>query len=221
LVALCSSHPTIVGALPGITIDQMCAWLFDLDGVLVNSTPAYRAAWARWAQEHGVAEAAVWSDAHGKRPEDIIRRVSPDLNVSDALIAFDRALAAEADGCKAMPGAGRCPDALVSGSWAIVTSGRRAHVRACLAHCDLPTPAVLVCGDDISRGKPARECFSAPRSVCVSSLPAASSSRMRLQASTPHGPRGCQRSGSPPRTMPPSLPAQMRSTLRSVTSSPA
>lgn len=99
-------------------------WLFDLDGVLVDSGRAYRAAWARWAEEHGIDEAAIWADAHGKRPEDIIRRVAPALSVGDTLIAFDKALADAADGCKAMPGAMECLHALTPRSWAIVTSGR-------------------------------------------------------------------------------------------------
>jgi len=142
-----------------VTLDRMLVWLFDLDGVLVDSGPAYRAAWGRWAEDHGIDEAAIWSDAHGKRPEDIIRRVAPDLNVGDALTAFDKALTATADGSKAMPGAVECLAALTPRSWAIVTSGRGLHVRACLKQCGLPMPAVLVCGDEISRGKPDPECF--------------------------------------------------------------
>ena len=135
------------------------ALLFDLDGVLVDSVPAYRIAWAHWAADHGVDEAVVWSDAHGRRPEDIIRRVAPDLQLDDALPAFDKAFAAASGACKAMPGAVECLSALLPRSWAIVTSGRSSHVRACLQRCGLPAPTALVCGDEISRGKPDPECF--------------------------------------------------------------
>lgn len=140
-------------------MDRMVAWLFDLDGVLVDSGPAYRGAWARWAEDHGIDEAAIWSDAHGKRPEDIIRRVAPDLSVGDAVTAFDTALAARARWVRSDAGAVECLAALAPRSWAIVTSGRGLHVRACLKQCGLPAPFVLVCGDDISRGKPDPECF--------------------------------------------------------------
>ena len=134
--------------------------LFDLDGVLVDSAAAYRAAWARWAANHDIDEAAIWSDAHGRRPEDIIRRVAPDLALDDALRTFEKAFAAAAGACKAMPGALECLSALPPGSWAIVTSGRSALVRACLQQSGLPAPAALVCGDEISRGKPDPECFT-------------------------------------------------------------
>jgi sugar-phosphatase len=139
--------------------------LFDLDGVLLDSVPAYRRAWARWASEYGVQEAAIWSDAHGRRPRDIIERVAPTLQIERALVAFDRALEAERDGCTAMPGATECLRSLNS-PWAIVTSGRRRHVEASLRAVGLPSPPVLVCGDDVSRGKPHPDGFlAAPRAL--------------------------------------------------------
>ena len=39
------------------------ALLFDFDGVLVDSTPAYRAAWSEWARTYGANEAHIWADA--------------------------------------------------------------------------------------------------------------------------------------------------------------
>lgn len=137
----------------------MTAWLFDLDGVLVDSVDAYRSAWRRWAEDRGISESAVWSNAHGKRPEDIIRRVAPESDICAALQAFDETLAESAAECKAIPDAAECLAVLEPHRWAIVTSGRRAHVLACLQHCSLPVPFVLICGDEISRGKPDPECF--------------------------------------------------------------
>ncbi len=139
----------------------MGAWLFDLDGVLVNSVAAYSSAWRRWAKERGISESAIWVDAHGKRPEDIIGRVTSGSDLESGLRAFDEALAAAAAACKPMPDAVECLATLDPGSWAIVTSGRRGHVRACLQHCGLPVPRVLVCGDEVSRGKPDPECYLA------------------------------------------------------------
>lgn len=134
--------------------------LFDLDGVLVESGPAYRSAWASWAALHGVDETQIWADAHGRRPEEIIRRVAPELDFTEALVAFDSALEAEtAAGCRAMPGAADCLAAMPRSRWAIVTSGRSDHVRACLTLCGFPAPSALVCGDEVSPGKPDPECF--------------------------------------------------------------
>jgi sugar-phosphatase len=134
------------------------ALLFDLDGVLLDSIAMYRHAWAGWAAEHGVEEAAIWTDAHGRRPEDIIARVAPMIVLAEGLAVFDACLAAETGRCVAMSGAADCLLAL-EGPWAIVTSGRREHVHECLRCCELPTPPVLVCGEDTARGKPDPEGF--------------------------------------------------------------
>ncbi len=40
--------------------------LFDLDGVLVDSTPAVARVWAGWAREHGFAPDEVVKKAHGR-----------------------------------------------------------------------------------------------------------------------------------------------------------
>lgn len=40
------------------------ALLFDLDGVLLDSVPAYRRAWATWAGQYGIEEATIWADYH-------------------------------------------------------------------------------------------------------------------------------------------------------------
>ena len=44
------------------------ALLFDLDGVLIDSTPAVARVWHRWAVEHGFDPETVVHMAHG-RPE--------------------------------------------------------------------------------------------------------------------------------------------------------
>lgn len=149
--------------------------LFDLDGVLVDSTSVYRAAWARWATTHGVAEERIWADAHGRRPQDIVRRVAPALNLVAALDEFDSALEDHLKaGCEVMPGARECLARLSAWQWAIVTSGRRRHVNVLLAGCGLPMSSVLVCGEDTPRGKPdpsgfllAMHRLAAPRASCT------------------------------------------------------
>lgn len=88
----------------------MGAALFDLDGVLVDSTAIYRRAWAVWAAAHGVQEAAIWADAHGRRPQDIISRVAPGAVLAEALAEFDACLdtataSAELPRCRAQPSA--------------------------------------------------------------------------------------------------------------------
>ena len=51
--------------------------LFDLDGVLVDSTPAVARVWAWWARQHGFDADKVVREAHGKPSIATIRELLP------------------------------------------------------------------------------------------------------------------------------------------------
>ena len=53
-----------------------------------------------------------------------------------------------------MEGAAHLLQLLPSGSWAVATSGTRATATARLHGAGLPEPAVLICAEDVVRGKP-------------------------------------------------------------------
>ncbi|MEU0561231.1 hypothetical protein [Dactylosporangium sp. NPDC006015] len=42
--------------------------MFDVDGVLVDSYPAYRRIWSRWADHRNLDPDLIWSYTHGRRP---------------------------------------------------------------------------------------------------------------------------------------------------------
>lgn len=134
--------------------------LFDLDGVLIDSLPVYRDAWARWATRYGVDEQRIWQDAHGRRPVEIIARVAPKVDIRLAVSDFEATMAtAIAKGAKALAGAASLLAELPGNEWAIVTSGYRADVVSLLGVAELLLPAVLVCGEDVADGKPNPECY--------------------------------------------------------------
>jgi sugar-phosphatase len=56
------------------------AVLFDVDGVLVDSYPAYRRIWSRWATHRNLDPDLVWSHTHGRRPIATITVVAPQLD---------------------------------------------------------------------------------------------------------------------------------------------
>ena len=56
------------------------AILFDLDGVLVDSTRAVDREWREWARRKGVDGDAIMAIAHGVRTVEVIRRVAPHLD---------------------------------------------------------------------------------------------------------------------------------------------
>ncbi len=48
-------------------------FIFDMDGVLVHSTPLHEVAWERYLETHGIQGAGVMETMLGKRNDDIVR----------------------------------------------------------------------------------------------------------------------------------------------------
>ena len=53
------------------------ALLFDMDGVLMNSTPAVARVWRQWAIEHGFDPEEVIARAHGRPSLTTVREYLP------------------------------------------------------------------------------------------------------------------------------------------------
>lgn len=60
-----------------MTTFRCAAILFDLDGVLVDSTGSVDRQWRVWARERGVDEEEVIAIAHGVRAVEVVRAVAP------------------------------------------------------------------------------------------------------------------------------------------------
>jgi sugar-phosphatase len=130
------------------------AILFDLDGVLVDSTGSVDRQWRIWARERGIDEEKVMAIAHGVRAVEVVRAVAPHLDAEEEVGKLERREAADREGVAVMPGAIDLIRAIPAGHWGVVTSGRRhlATGRLQLAH--IPLPQVMVAADDVSNGKP-------------------------------------------------------------------
>jgi len=130
------------------------AILFDLDGVLVDSTRAVDREWREWAQRKGVDGDRVMAIAHGVRTIEVIRRVAPHLDAETEAAAIENHEAHDQRGVTVMPGAADLLRAIPEGSWGVVTSGSRLLAQSRMRYCGLPVPEVLVTSDDVTNGKP-------------------------------------------------------------------
>ena len=99
--------------------------------------------------------------AHGRRAEETIRQVAPLLNAADEALALGARESNTAEGVYTVPGASELLCKLPPDSWAIVTSGLRDVAEFRLKITGLPLPNVMVCGDDVSTGKPDPACYIA------------------------------------------------------------
>jgi sugar-phosphatase len=130
------------------------AILFDLDGVLVDSTGSVSRQWTRWAEEHGIDPRKVVETAHGVRTIEIVRRLAPHLDAESEVKRLEKREADDHHGVSVMPGAAELLKSVPEARWCVVTSGTRYLATARLKLGNLPTPKVLVSADEVSKGKP-------------------------------------------------------------------
>ncbi len=133
---------------------ECSAILFDLDGVLVDSTAAVGRAWHRWALKHGLEPGAVIHAAHGRRTIETMRALAPHLDSDGEARIMENEEARDMEGVTTIPGADPLLRSLPAGQWAIVTSGTRTMATARLRDTGHLVPPVLVTADDVVDGKP-------------------------------------------------------------------
>jgi len=131
------------------------AFLFDLDGVLVDSRAVVERVCRQWAQRHGLDPEKVLRIAHGRRSRDTVQAVAPYLDVMREVAWLDGAELADVEGLHEVAGVRRFLASLDAGTWAVVTSCGRDLARLRLSSVGLPIPPVVVTSDDVSQGRPA------------------------------------------------------------------
>jgi sugar-phosphatase len=137
------------------------AILFDLDGVLVDSAECIERTWRGWAARHRLDPERVISAAHGRRTRETIQLVAPELAADAEVASLEANEAMTAEGVHEIEGARELLAGLPRDSWAIVTSGIRAVAEFRISLMGLPSPKVMICADDIERGKPDPEGYLA------------------------------------------------------------
>lgn len=135
------------------------ALLFDLDGVLADSTPSVTRAWSAWARRVGLEPAELLPKVHGRRAIETIRAARPDLDAEAELATIVADETTDNADTEQIPGARELVSTLPPGAWAIVTSGLRPVATARLVAARIAIPRVMITAESIERGKPNPECY--------------------------------------------------------------
>jgi mannitol-1-/sugar-/sorbitol-6-phosphatase len=130
------------------------ALLFDMDGVLVNSTPAVERVWRRWAVEHGFNPEEVVAQAHGRPSLTTVKEFLPHADHDAENREVERREIEDLVGVIPLPGALQLLASLPENRWTIVTSCTRALAEVRIQAAGLPLPKKLITSNDIRHGKP-------------------------------------------------------------------
>lgn len=130
------------------------AILFDLDGVLVDSTASVEHAWQLWAEQHGLDVKDILAVAHGRRSIETMRLIAPERATEQESEELNRIQARDTSRDVVVPGAAALLAALPVAQWAVVTSGPSFLASARLQATGLPQPDLFITGEDVQHGKP-------------------------------------------------------------------
>jgi len=136
-------------------VEVLCrGLLFDLDGVLIDSTPAVARVWSRWAIEHGFDPEDTVRRAHGRPSITTIRELLPNADHEAENQKVERGEIEDIEGLVPLPGAREFLNSLHPNEWTIVTSCTRPLAETRLKAAGLPIPPRLLTSNDVKFGKP-------------------------------------------------------------------
>jgi len=179
-------HSTTEPHIAEIEVESV---LFDMDGTLINSSPAVVTAWNLFAEKYPLDLEDILKSAHGMRTIDVLRKwckiEDPEVLASEVvrfetaiLNAAQSAAATGGAGIEVLPGVAKLLDDLSEDkamrdgkeAWAICTSSTFFYASKAIPTAGLTTPKVFVTADSVTRGKPFPDPYLLGAKGCEASI---------------------------------------------------
>ena len=135
------------------------AFLFDLDGTLVDSNGIVERVMKAWCQQNGVSYSEIKDRSHGSRSVDTVAAVAPHLDAVQAAADIEAEERGELADLREIEGARSFLSQVPQGRWGIATSSYLLTAKAKLRAASIPIPSVLVAADGVLEGKPHPEAY--------------------------------------------------------------
>ncbi|CUX56217.1 MULTISPECIES: HAD-IA family hydrolase [Rhizobium/Agrobacterium group] len=134
------------------------AFLFDMDGTILDSRAASDRVWGGWARDNGIPTPPY----HGRRVQDTMADLRhTGIDPLRAAAEIEARELEDLDGVTAIPGAADFLSLLPPERWAVVTSAPRALALRRIGAAGLRMPRNLIAAEDVKRGKPSPDPFLA------------------------------------------------------------
>src|SRR5262245_52028459 len=99
------AHSSVRSSISPLAQLSCRAFLFDMDGVLVDSRSVVERTWRNWALRHGLDAEFMIHAAQGRRTSDTLRDVTPHLATQEEVDWLDGQELVDFEGVVAVPGA--------------------------------------------------------------------------------------------------------------------
>jgi mannitol-1-/sugar-/sorbitol-6-phosphatase len=133
--------------------------LCDLDGVLVDSTPAILRTWRRFAERHALDWELVDRTIHGRPARESVALLVPGVDVEAEAALLDDWEVVDVTDVRPLAGALELRALVPEHRFAVVTSCGDRLARARLTAAGIEPPQALVTFDSVEAGKPAPDCY--------------------------------------------------------------
>ncbi|KAL9553253.1 hypothetical protein MBANPS3_003362 [Mucor bainieri] len=130
------------------------AFIFDLDGTLIDTTPQVVKFWTNIALEHKLDPAQILETSHGRRTIETLQRWVPELATKEYVNELEGRLALEKEGVVVLPGVMDLLQSIPAEDWTVNTAGTNLMATTRLTQFNIQVPKQMATGDMLTHGKP-------------------------------------------------------------------